>query len=582
LFEVTVSDPEVFSDPVKWAETLLSHRGKPIKLYHFEKDYLRQTGHNLIVVKARQLGISWTTAIKALRIALHEPNVLIIFISLTDDQAGELMRHCIMMYNSLPDKINLAGTNFHVEKARIVGRGGVPTKSEMEFDNGSRIISLPNSPISVRGYRADYVFWDEAAGFPHEADMHAALDPTTSRGGLITYISTHRGTQTQFYEMSFKAKEGKLENHDYMEIPWTELARPEYMDDPEVKAYLKKIGELQRQYGEKSFFFLEEYCCIASDESVAMFTHEMLKDAIALWTKHGCEYRLPSGKGSVYVGLDIARVKDSTVLIAFEDLGEYVQVLGIWEWTNKPFPEQELLISKVLADIKPTLVRVDHNALGMDLSERLLTKFGSVIELIDFTNPLKNNLVLNSYVQMQDRKIAIPPDTINDFKAHQLYVQLHNVRRERSERSTSIVYVQADATMHDDYAWAFMLGASCLVSPLPHTVMASIGEDTKSIFSLDEGLHKSVVDIENRIPLNLGLTGKDQLEADEKERKKKEREWLSPKGPPPKRIECPECAKASRKTDKGETPFMTLQAEKSYTAEYVCETCWCTYLKVRK
>lgn len=50
------------------------------------------------------------------------------------------------------------------------------------FSNGSRILSLPNSPESVRGYSCSGILaLDEAAFIEHIDDLYQAIIPTMTR-----------------------------------------------------------------------------------------------------------------------------------------------------------------------------------------------------------------------------------------------------------------------------------------------------------------------------------------------------------------------------------------------------------------
>src|SRR5262245_65441618 len=91
----------------------------------------------LLMLASRQVGKSQTAAALALRAALLEPPGLVLLLSPTLRQSGELFRDKVLrLYNAL-------------------GRP-VPTTQEsalqMTLANGSRIISLPGDEQTIRGY----------------------------------------------------------------------------------------------------------------------------------------------------------------------------------------------------------------------------------------------------------------------------------------------------------------------------------------------------------------------------------------------------------------------------------------------
>jgi phage FluMu gp28-like protein len=456
--------------------------------------------------------------------------------------------------------------------------------------NNSLIVSLPNNPVTVRGYTADWVFWDEAAKFPHEGDMRASLLPTMTRHGRVSYISTHRGTSTQFYGESVKAKRDRdhfgeagynveMPGYEYYEIPYYVVPDP---------AYIEGYEKFKKQFGEDSFFFREEFMCIAVDESVAMFTHEMIARAHDLWEKHECAYRMPDGKHKVFMGIDIGRTQDVTVAYAIEDFGEYAQVIWVEEWQGRPFPEQKALLVDLIERVNPTFVRVDHTGMGMNLAEDLMGIFGARVEGVDFTVPNKDMLMIATYIQMRNFRVAIPTE---EFKyGSKLENQLRNVHRERSERSGQPKYVPLEGQMSDDHTWAFCLAASLLTNPNPGTVTFVLGDKGSSIMSDDTGKFKK-----EQFPAKYGQrnityavgavgTSKEARELNV-ETQQKAKKWMGP-WTAPKVLECEACKKAGRKIKRKDgtetTPTFVLQSKTHNSSQYSCEGCFADRIVVRK
>jgi len=591
--QVEVWDYEVekFSDPAWYIEKFFQHpNGDPIVLYDFQRDYVRDFVNNIICVKARQVGFSYSSAFKALYLAMTRPGLNIVLISLTFPQALNFLKHAKIAYQSFPDRIlvksSTGGADYVLQKIKCD-----ITNDKMTFrTNNSVIVSLPNNPVTVRGYTADWVFWDEAAKFPHEGDMRAALLPTITRKGLVAYISTHRGTSTQFYMESIRAKRDstrapgepvELEGYRYFEIPYWVVKDP---------AYLKGVEKFKHQFGEDSFFFREEFCCIAVDESVAMFTHDMIEKAHDLWTKHNCQYQMPTAKHKVYAGIDIGRTQDVTVVYAIEDFGEYAQVVWVEEWQGRPFPEQKALLRDVIERINPTFIRIDHTGLGMQLAEELGGIFGAKVEGVDFTLPNKDMLMINTYIQMRNFHVAIPTDEVRF--GEKLENQLRNVHRERSERSGQPKYVPLEGQMADDHLWAFCLAASLLTNPNPSTVAFVLGDKGKdsTIFADDTGkfVKQSIAGRygERSLTYSVGASGTSREARELNLKVRTEAKKWATNYDAPKTMECPTC-KASKKTMKGkdgvERPCVfVLQNKTPVSMQYTCEGCFTDKVIVRR
>lgn len=565
LFDHEVAEGKVFTDTSEFVERFFQLKGKPIILYQFQRKYYSQVNQHRYVVKARQIGMSQASAWEAVKICMTEPETLIIFLSITFPQAVNFLRHAKLAYMSFPDIIRVKSTTGH-GVTDILRVKCEMTNDQMRFENGSVIVSIPNNPDTARGYAAARVYWDERAKFPHESEMVAALLPTTARGGLLSYISTHRGTSTSFYSESVKAKRGELEGHAYLEVPWDQCPDPMYQQE---------VKKFEHRYGKDSFFFREEFACIAVDESVAMFPHELIRAANELWTKRGCKLNTLPIKGKVYAGIDIGHTKDQTVIYIIEDYGEYAAIIYIEEWVNKPYEEQKLLLLDILNKYRPHFVHVDSTGPGEDTAEWLASHYGSVVECVKFTPQEKDLLVVNTYIQMHAQRLAIPSEE-DDRYGDILYNQLRNVQRERSERSGNIKYVQLEGQLHDDHFWAFCLATAYMTSPNAMAGTYIIGSKESSMISdtgekgkwkVETYRKKSLMETVGAKPSEVEIA---KLKVEEK---KAEREWTMGLWKAEKVIPCtvPNC-----------DGKMFHQQKLANSDEYVCDKCKANLIRVRK
>lgn len=134
---------------------------------------------------SRQAGKSQVAAALTLGEALTRPRSLILLLSATLRQAGEMFR----------DKL--------LPLWRAIGRplqDRPPTQLSLELTNGSRIISLPSSEGGIRGYSGvRLLVVDEAARVPD--DLYRAVRPMLAvSGGRIICMSTPFGKRGWFYE----------------------------------------------------------------------------------------------------------------------------------------------------------------------------------------------------------------------------------------------------------------------------------------------------------------------------------------------------------------------------------------------
>jgi hypothetical protein len=150
----------------------------------WQERLLRERPRRGIMLCCRQAGKSLTAAAAALHEALYRPGSLILMIAPAQRQSAELLRKSRFLLNGLPDP------------PRIVSE----TSIGIELINGSRILSLPATEETIRGYSAvSLIVIDEAARVPDE--LYYSLRPmlATSDGRLLA-LSTPNGQRGWFYE----------------------------------------------------------------------------------------------------------------------------------------------------------------------------------------------------------------------------------------------------------------------------------------------------------------------------------------------------------------------------------------------
>ena len=133
----------------------------------------------------------------------------------------------------------------------------------MELANGPRIISLPGSEKTTRGYSAaTLVVMDEASRVPDE--LLAAVRPmlATTAGRFIA-LSTPAGKRGWFYEAWSQG-----EGWEKIQVKAEDCPRisPAFLDE-ERQAY----GPLR---------FAQEYCCEFIDNETAVFNSDLIQKAL--------------------------------------------------------------------------------------------------------------------------------------------------------------------------------------------------------------------------------------------------------------------------------------------------------------
>ena len=197
----------------------------------------------------RQWGKSTVTAAKAVHQAWHSDRSLTIVVSPSARQSGELVRKAAGFAMRL-------GVN---------PKGDGDNEISLEFPNGSRIIGLPGSEATVRGFSAvSLLLVDEASRVSDE--LYMAVRPMLAvSGGAVWLMSTPFGKRGFFWETW---ERGGAE--------WARV-RVTGAECPRIpEAFLQ---EERKTMGER--WFGQEYCCEFVDSVSGVFDRDAVERAVS-------------------------------------------------------------------------------------------------------------------------------------------------------------------------------------------------------------------------------------------------------------------------------------------------------------
>ena len=196
-----------FDEIISWSRTVLGFQADP-----WQEMVLCSLSKRLLLNCSRQSGKSSTAAILALYRALSQPQQLILLVSRSERQSGELFRKVLDNISLLPDRPNLPEEN----------------KRSLELSNHSRIVSLPSNEETIRGFSGvNLIIEDEAARVSD--DLYRAVRPMLAvSGGQLILMSTPFGKRGHFFE-EWDHGEGWERYH----VPATECPRitPEFLEE---------------------------------------------------------------------------------------------------------------------------------------------------------------------------------------------------------------------------------------------------------------------------------------------------------------------------------------------------------------
>jgi hypothetical protein len=231
------------ADAAEWVRTRLD-----LPVDELQARVLRTASKRGILNCSRQWGKSTITAAKAVHQALHEAESLTVVVSPSGRQSGEFLRKAVGF----------------ARKLGIRPKGDGDNEISLELPNRSRIVGLPGTESTIRGFSAvSLLLVDEAARCSD--DLYLAIRPMLAvSDGTLWLMSTPFGKRGFFYETW--ANGGP--EWERFRAPATECARIR-------KAHL---DEERATMGDR--WFRQEYLCEFEDTVSGIFARDLVEGAI--------------------------------------------------------------------------------------------------------------------------------------------------------------------------------------------------------------------------------------------------------------------------------------------------------------
>ena len=198
-----------------WIEDKTSRRWIPFELWMRQNEMIMDIpeARQVIILKARQLGLTWLMVCYALWMMIFKPGSGILLFSRRDDEASELVDRIRGVHARLPAFLQATKTT---DNAHEIAFGYI--------DSWAR--SFPTTKHSGRMYTATLAIVDEADFIQWLKRLLNAVKPTIDAGGQLILLST---ADKEKPNSEFKRiwREAVKENNNYEPkfLPWN--ARPE-------------------------------------------------------------------------------------------------------------------------------------------------------------------------------------------------------------------------------------------------------------------------------------------------------------------------------------------------------------------
>ncbi len=223
-------------DPAAFALEVLG-----LELDDWQREVIASTGKRDLLNCSRQAGKSTTAAVLGLHEALYRPGSLTILVSPSQRQSSELFRKVIELREKLSSgSVGLTEDN----------------KLSMTVKGGGRVLSLPGSEATIRGFSGATLIVEDEASRVDDALYFSIRPMLAVRGGRLILMSTPFGRRGHFW------------NEWDTGTTWNKVMVPATAV-PRISAEF--LEEEQRAMGD--WWFSQEYMCEFRESTDSVFSH---------------------------------------------------------------------------------------------------------------------------------------------------------------------------------------------------------------------------------------------------------------------------------------------------------------------
>jgi len=455
-----------------------------------QERFVQDRGQRIIVEKARQTGFSFTAAYRLVKQTSQRKWGWDAWVSSRDEIQAQLFG------DDCEGWAKVLGKHHADLGVRVLDEARKITAHTLAFANECAINSMSSNPDAQAGKRGTRLL-DEFALHSDPRQLYNIAKPGLDWGGDLVIISTHRGTANFFNELINEVKhQGNPKGFnlhtvtivDAVDQGLLEKRKAKWMaDDP--RQSLTRDEYLQRLRNEcaDEESWQQEYMCQPADDLSAFLSYDLIA---------GCEYRHgeswrfevsslrlqptaetgvsnrldnPSASsalgaaagwdsprsaeisGPLYVGVDVGRDHDLTVIWVIEKLGDVAYTRAVVTMEKQTFEAQEHALYEWLGRPEVRRCCIDRTGLGRQFAERAVQRFGCYrVEGVNFTGAVKEELAYPVRSAFEDRTVRIPNDPL-------IRSDLRAIKKETTASGNLRFTADRGKNGHADRFWALAL-----------------------------------------------------------------------------------------------------------------------------
>lgn len=429
---------------------VLSHYFLP-----YQEAWIRDESRNKICEKSRRVGLTFAEEYRRVERICAQGAQYDAYITSKDEG---LAKQFIREAKGFADTFGLAAED---AGEVVFDKESKASAYALQAATGKRIFSLSSNPDQQAGRAGDRTA-DEFALHREQRQLYAIMRPGTMWGGQMSLFSSHRGAGSFFNQLIQEAREkGNPKKFSLHSIPITKAVEQGLWI--KIKSQLPK-GDEKLALDDDAFLqacrdempdeesFLQEYMCIPEDDSTSFLPWELITPCASRLLEKVQWRDLP---GPFYLGYDIARKKDLSVITLLHLVGGVLVMCGQLVMEKTKFSQQEKALWAILDDRRVKHACIDATGIGAMMAERAADKYGpGRVTEVTFTNAAKHELAFPLKKRFEDRTIQIYDNTA-------FHADLRSVKKETTPAGNIIFVSEAGATDgHADRFWSLALAVN--------------------------------------------------------------------------------------------------------------------------
>lgn len=414
----------------------------------YQVAWIKDTSRFKLWEKSRRIGATYAQSYEDVLSAARAVKPMDVWFTSADETAAaEYIRYCAQW----AQLFNIA--------ARDLGEVVLDSEKDIkalsiEFSTGKRIYGLSSNPKAFRSKGGKLVI-DEYAFHAAPEELWKAALPVITWGFPVRIISTYNGKGNRYYRMVSQAKKDLAEKGKSqwrLHTTTIETAVAQGLADKIMGRTLTAaerqawIDEAREAAGDEDTW-QQEYMCNPVDEATAWLTWELITSAEHVDAGRPELYQ----GGDCYVGMDIGRRRDRTVIWVLERVGDVLWTREVVSLKGASFAEQDAEEDRIFRTYRVRRMCKDQTGMGEKPVEDSKRRHGEYrVEGVLFTGPIKQHLATLGKSAFEDRKARIPQDRA-------IRESHHAVRKMMTVAGNPRFDADRSEAGHADEFWAHML-----------------------------------------------------------------------------------------------------------------------------